>query len=110
MNKLRFGIIGCGGIMQGHVHRLIENPDSEVVALNDTSEASIEKMKTARDEGQGAIEYVGITILVVAIVVALLNTSMGQDIANAFTNKINEVLGGGGGGGAGSGAGAGGGG
>ena len=54
----------------------------------------VEKMKAARDKGQGAIEYVGITILVVAIVVALMGTDMGSAIADAFTNKINEVLGG----------------
>ncbi len=54
----------------------------------------VEKMKARRDEGQGAIEYVGITILVVAIVVALLNTEMGDTIANAFTDAIDEVIGG----------------
>ncbi|OIJ85459.1 hypothetical protein BIV24_28505 [Streptomyces colonosanans] len=52
----------------------------------------VEKMKARRDQGQGAIEYVGITILVVAIIVALLNTDMGETIANKFTDKINEVL------------------
>ncbi|MCN9244459.1 hypothetical protein NGF19_27375 [Streptomyces sp. RY43-2] len=52
----------------------------------------VEKMKARRDQGQGAIEYVGITILVVAIIVALLNTDMGETIANKFKDKINEVL------------------
>lgn len=50
------------------------------------------------DRGQGSIEYVGITILVVAIVVLLLNTNMGSTIADTFTEKINSVLNGGGGG------------
>lgn len=50
------------------------------------------------DRGQGSIEYVGITILVVAIVVLLLNTNMGSEIANTFREKINSVLNGGGGG------------
>ncbi|MEV5984533.1 hypothetical protein AB0L85_05860 [Streptomyces sp. NPDC052051] len=54
--------------------------------------ARVEKMRARGDRGQGAIEYVGITILVVAIIVALLNTDMGETIANAFTDKINEVL------------------
>jgi hypothetical protein len=49
-------------------------------------------MKRRSDKGQGALEYVGITILVVAIVVALLNTNMGATIANKFTSKVNEVL------------------
>jgi nucleoside permease NupC len=57
------------------------------------------------DRGQGSIEYVGITILVVAIVVLLLNTNMGSEIANTFTQKINSVLNSGGGGGGGGGGG-----
>ncbi|MFJ8649876.1 hypothetical protein ACIRNI_27610 [Streptomyces sp. NPDC093546] len=52
----------------------------------------VEKMKARRDRGQGAIEYVGITILVVAIVVAVMNTKMGETIAGKFREKINEVL------------------
>lgn len=55
--------------------------------------ARAEKMRARRDGGQGAIEYVGITILVVAIVVALLNTNVGATIANAFTQAINQVIG-----------------
>ncbi|MFP8940399.1 hypothetical protein ACLIYM_03040 [Streptomyces fenghuangensis] len=51
-----------------------------------------EKMRARGDKGQGAIEYVGITILVVAIVVALMNTKMGETISSKFTEKINEVL------------------
>ncbi|MDX3851670.1 hypothetical protein [Streptomyces sp. AK02-01A] len=54
--------------------------------------ATVAHMKRRRDVGQGAIEYVGITILVVAIVVALLNTNIGTDIANAFKTKITSIL------------------
>ncbi|TRV79435.1 hypothetical protein FKN01_09755 [Streptomyces sp. 130] len=51
-----------------------------------------DRMKRRKDAGQGAIEYVGITILVVAIVIALIRTKMGSTIANKFTSKINSVL------------------
>ncbi|MFF3324613.1 hypothetical protein [Streptomyces sp. NPDC002889] len=61
----------------------------------------LDGVRSRRDRGQGSIEYVGITILVVAIVVLLLQTKMGNDIANKFTEKINSVLNGGGGGGGG---------
>ncbi|THA22712.1 hypothetical protein E6R18_32980 [Streptomyces sp. A1277] len=50
-------------------------------------------MKRRKDSGQGAIEYVGITILVVAIVIALLNTNLGVTIGNKFREKIASVLG-----------------
>ncbi|MGX1505756.1 UNVERIFIED_CONTAM: hypothetical protein RKD43_004381 [Streptomyces graminofaciens] len=63
----------------------------------------LEGLRRRGDRGQGSIEYVGITILVVAIVVLLLNTNMGSSIADTFTEKINSVLNGGGGGGGGGG-------
>ncbi|MFJ4498889.1 hypothetical protein [Streptomyces sp. NPDC088864] len=52
-------------------------------------------MRRRRDSGQGAIEYVGITILVVAIVIALMSTNMGTKIATKFKEKIDSVLNGG---------------
>jgi Flp pilus assembly pilin Flp len=54
-----------------------------------------DRMRRRADKGQGAIEYVGIIILVAAIVIALLNTKMGDTIANKFTETVNKVLNGG---------------
>lgn len=53
---------------------------------------TVERMRRRSDKGQGAIEYVGIIILVVAIVIALINTKMGNTIANKFRETINKVL------------------
>ena len=39
--KLKFGIIGCGGMAQGHIGQLGMMPESSVVALADTSPQSI---------------------------------------------------------------------
>jgi len=50
MDKIRIGMIGCGGIARGHVKRLLEIPEAEIVALNDTSEASIARIKEAIPE------------------------------------------------------------
>ncbi|WP_411071614.1 hypothetical protein [Streptomyces sp. cmx-4-25] len=52
----------------------------------------VDVLRKRRDRGQGAMEYVGITILVVAILAALLATDMGSTIANTFTEKINSVI------------------
>ncbi|WP_406862837.1 hypothetical protein ABZO31_21385 [Streptomyces sp. HUAS MG47] len=52
----------------------------------------VEALQAKRDRGQGAMEYVGITILVVAILAALLQTNMGQTIANTFKTKISSVI------------------
>ncbi|MGW5422644.1 Flp family type IVb pilin [Streptomyces sp. NPDC003943] len=49
------------------------------------------------DRGQTAVEYLGIIVVVVAIVVAISGTSIGQDIKNAIATKIASLTGGGGG-------------
>ncbi|MFE5731256.1 hypothetical protein ACFQ7A_10195 [Streptomyces sp. NPDC056528] len=52
----------------------------------------VDTLRKRRDRGQGAMEYVGITILVVAILAALLATDMGSTIANTFKAKIESVI------------------
>ncbi|WP_411073693.1 hypothetical protein [Streptomyces sp. cmx-4-7] len=52
----------------------------------------VDVLRKRRDRGQGAMEYVGITILVVAILAALLATDMGSTIADTFKAKINSVI------------------
>lgn len=51
--KIRIGMIGCGGIARGHVKRLMEVPEAEIVALNDTSEASIARLHERVPETSG---------------------------------------------------------
>ncbi|GAA3220619.1 hypothetical protein GCM10020256_26790 [Streptomyces thermocoprophilus] len=46
-----------------------------------------------RQGGQTAVEYLGIIAVVVAIVLAITGTDIGQTIFNAITDKINEVIG-----------------
>ncbi|SEE39832.1 pilus assembly protein Flp/PilA [Streptomyces sp. 3213] len=46
------------------------------------------------DKGQTAVEYLGIIAVVVAIVLAITGTDIGQSIFDAITNKIGEVTGG----------------
>ncbi|MEU8621810.1 hypothetical protein [Streptomyces sp. NPDC048623] len=48
-----------------------------------------------RDRGQTAVEYLGIIVVVVAIVVAISGTSIGQDIMDAISRKISSLTGGG---------------
>ena len=44
MEKVRMGLIGCGGNMGGHLGRLMKMQDVEVVALADPSEASFARL------------------------------------------------------------------
>ncbi|CAM5288102.1 Flp family type IVb pilin [Streptomyces chartreusis] len=53
------------------------------------------RSRAARDDkGQTAVEYLGIIAVVVAIVLAITGTDIGQTIYNAITDKITEVTGG----------------
>ena len=44
------------------------------------------------DRGQGTIEYVGMVIVAAIIVLALLQTDMGDTIAEEFTGRIEDIL------------------
>ncbi|MFI2733026.1 Flp family type IVb pilin [Streptomyces sp. NPDC018711] len=48
----------------------------------------------ARDRGQTAVEYLGIIVVVVAIIIAITGTDIGQSIKTAITEKIAELTGG----------------
>ncbi|MFC9591821.1 Flp family type IVb pilin [Streptomyces sp. NPDC056944] len=52
--------------------------------------------RRTRDRGQTAVEYLGIIVVVVAIVIAITGTDLGQSIKNAIAQKITELTGGGG--------------
>ncbi|MFI9747422.1 Flp family type IVb pilin [Streptomyces sp. NPDC052494] len=52
--------------------------------------------RSSRDRGQTAVEYLGIIVVVVAIVVAITGTDLGQSIKGAISQKIAELTGGGG--------------
>jgi hypothetical protein len=55
---------------------------------------SVDRMKARADRGQGAVEYLGIIVVVVAIIAALLLTNIGAAIGGAITTKIGELTGG----------------
>jgi predicted dehydrogenase len=43
--QVRIGLIGCGGITHHHARLLQDIPEAKVVALNDTDEGSIQRLK-----------------------------------------------------------------
>src|SRR5581483_887796 len=43
MAKVRVGIIGTGGMAQGHIRRLAQNPEAEIAALCDIKEAALKR-------------------------------------------------------------------
>ncbi|MFD6417133.1 hypothetical protein [Streptomyces sp. NPDC060194] len=51
------------------------------------------RRRTRGDRGQGAVEYVGITLVVAAIVGGLLLTGIGAPMADRFATAVCQVLG-----------------
>ncbi|ELS56197.1 hypothetical protein [Streptomyces viridochromogenes] len=52
------------------------------------------RSRTARkDEGQTAVEYLGIIAVVVAIVLAITGTDIGETIYEAIVDQIDELTG-----------------
>ncbi|MCM2389174.1 hypothetical protein [Streptomyces albipurpureus] len=58
-----------------------------------------EATRKRRDEGQDSVEYVGVIVLVAAIIAALVGSGVAGDIANGLKTQVSQILGGGGGGG-----------
>jgi len=45
MGKIRFGFIGCGSNACGHVGRILEMPETQIMALCDISDQSLDRMR-----------------------------------------------------------------
>lgn len=62
--------------------------------VNGWKNTTVEAVRRRGDKGQTAVEYLGIIAVVVAIVLAITGTDIGQSIYSAITDKITEVTGG----------------
>ncbi|MFD6993898.1 hypothetical protein [Streptomyces sp. NPDC059943] len=50
-------------------------------------------MKRRGDKGQGAVEYVGVIVLVALIIAAIVGSDVDSAIADGLTNTVGEILG-----------------
>ncbi|MFJ4919716.1 hypothetical protein [Streptomyces sp. NPDC088725] len=55
---------------------------------------AVAAMRRRSDEGQGAVEYVGVIVLVAIIIAALVGSGVGGTIADGLTRRVGEILGG----------------
>ncbi|GCB46346.1 hypothetical protein SNL152K_3644 [Streptomyces sp. NL15-2K] len=70
-------------------------PEGQTMSNWINTTISYVRSRAARnDKGQTAVEYLGIIAVVVAIVLAITGTDIGNTIYTAITDKINEVIGG----------------
>ncbi|CAL9436191.1 hypothetical protein [Streptomyces sp. NPDC029526] len=59
-----------------------------------TTVTYLQSRAARNDKGQTAVEYLGIIAVVVAIVLAITGTDIGQSIYDAITEQIANVTGG----------------
>ncbi|MFD7899653.1 hypothetical protein [Streptomyces sp. NPDC059743] len=58
---------------------------------------TVTAMKARRDKGQGAVEYLGVIVLVALIIVAIVGTDIDKTIADALTQAVDDIVNAGGG-------------
>ncbi|MET9557350.1 hypothetical protein [Streptomyces sp. NPDC006645] len=56
---------------------------------------AVTAMKRRGDKGQGAVEYVGVIVLVALIIAAIVGSGVDESIAEGLSNTVDEILGGG---------------
>ena len=57
MDKIRVGFIGCGGNASGHLGRVLDIPEAEVVALCDVDQASLQRAKERNSQATELPEF-----------------------------------------------------
>ncbi|MCX4512962.1 MULTISPECIES: hypothetical protein [Streptomyces] len=62
------------------------------VYIGSWAKTTVEAIQRRSDKGQGAVEYVGVIVLVALIIVAVVGTDIDTTIANALTQRVGEIL------------------
>ncbi|KRV47007.1 hypothetical protein AQ490_09625 [Wenjunlia vitaminophila] len=74
--------------------RVIKAAVAARIAVRDWAVDRVAATRSGRgDRGQTAIEYLGIAVIVAAIILALNGTDIGNKIKNGITGAINDVIG-----------------
>ncbi|MEW1797015.1 hypothetical protein [Streptomyces niveus] len=62
------------------------------VYVGSWTNTAVEAMKRRSDKGQGAVEYVGVIVLVALIIAAIVGSGVADDIAKGLKTKVTEIL------------------
>ncbi|MCQ6554557.1 hypothetical protein NPS70_15325 [Streptomyces sp. C10-9-1] len=62
------------------------------VHIGSWADTAARSLRHRSDRGQGAVEYVGVIVLVALIIVAIVGTGVADDIAQGLTDKVSEIL------------------
>ncbi|MBX7132862.1 MAG: Gfo/Idh/MocA family oxidoreductase [Fimbriimonadaceae bacterium] len=97
MEKVRIGVIGCGGFMRYRLRRLLEVPEAEVVALVDTSPEQLRLTLEAYPQFQGVPTYADHVQMLAsvqpdAVMIATPHTLHTQQILDAFEADCHVIV------------------
>lgn len=71
--------------------KLLKPATAARVRVNGWLNTTATALRRRGDRGQGAVEYMGIIIVVVAIILVLTQTNFGTTIAGKITAAINKI-------------------
>ncbi|MCI0383863.1 hypothetical protein [Streptomyces sp. CNQ085] len=71
--------------------KLLKTAVDTQTRLHGWRNTTADAMRRRSDEGQSAVEYMGIIVVVVAIIVVLLSTNFGDRIAAEISNQIDSI-------------------
>ncbi|HOX38226.1 MAG TPA: Gfo/Idh/MocA family oxidoreductase [Candidatus Brocadiia bacterium] len=91
-NKLRVGLIGCGGIMYGHVQRLLSTGKVDIVAMMDPIAEHIARHKAAAPAIKDAAEFKDYKKLLAAPLDAVCIASPHVPHANQIVDSLKAGL------------------
>jgi pilus assembly protein Flp/PilA len=69
---------------------LINRMTSAYLSLREAARGRVDRGISRHDEGQGMVEYALILVLI-AVVVLLILTTLGKQVSNAFSNVSSEI-------------------
>ncbi|MFJ6724500.1 Flp family type IVb pilin [Streptomyces sp. NPDC091281] len=70
---------------------LLKTATAATVRVNGWRDTAVRSLRRRGDRGQTAVEYLGIIAVVVAIVVLIANTNLGQTIVDKLRAQIAKV-------------------
>ncbi|PJE96627.1 hypothetical protein CUT44_16405 [Streptomyces carminius] len=73
--------------------KLLRTAVNAQARLRNWGEVRADALRRRADEGQSAVEYMGIIAVVVAIILVLLGTNLGATIAAEIVEQVESITG-----------------
>ncbi|HZG03380.1 MAG TPA: hypothetical protein VE546_07405 [Streptomyces sp.] len=71
--------------------KLLKTAVNARIRVRGWRDSTVDAMRRRADEGQSAVEYMGIIVVVVAIIIAILSTNFGDKISAEISEQIEKI-------------------